>query len=230
MALNISTTQLGEDLVSLADTKTFLRISDTSDDAILTLLIQDASRAIEDYLGYDLFRQTYVEDLSGQGGNYLLVSRVPLESITSIVKDDSTTSLDSTTYEIHDMRVGSIYSTVGWSFSPFYSGDIAPGDPDPKKDSQNYQVTYVAGYQPADDTTVTSTVSTNLSTVPGAMKMAAYNTVRDWYFTVDRDRTISRIESEDFVIQYRGEEDQKIAVGELPLSAQRLLRPFELEI
>ncbi len=87
------------DLVSLETAKTYLGVEGTDDDAVLSSLITRASAAIVSYLGFNPnageYRET-VETLAGQ--QYILLSRTPVTSISSVSVNSA--ALSSDTYRL----------------------------------------------------------------------------------------------------------------------------------
>lgn len=84
-------------LVSLAEVKAHLGIEGDADDAVLSSLIARASAAIVSYLGFDPnageYRET-TETVTGQ--HYVVLSRVPVSSITAVTVDGAALSENDT--------------------------------------------------------------------------------------------------------------------------------------
>lgn len=113
-------------LVSLADARTHLGLSQTTNDDQLAGYLQTASRLAEDYTGKAWRRTAITKTFDGRSRTTLRL-RTPVISVTSVVEDGVT--LGSTYYALDAPR-GLLYrSGYGWSsYTP-----------------QNVTVTYVAG-------------------------------------------------------------------------------------
>lgn len=87
-------------IVGLAETKDHLNIAQTdiSQDEELRRAIAGASAVVEDIVGV-VARRSIVQTFSGDGGNVLLLSRLPVISVTSVVEDSIT--LPATDYTVN---------------------------------------------------------------------------------------------------------------------------------
>ena len=74
-------------LTTLADLKTYLGISDSSEDALLNLLIADADAAILGYIGRTIEQATLTEYYSGDGPQMLVLKQRPVTAVTSVHVD-----------------------------------------------------------------------------------------------------------------------------------------------
>lgn len=136
----------GEDLITLAQLKTYLNISVSTYDSQLSALISDASYALLKYCERDSFKSTtYTSSVfNGNGQWYFILPNTPITSITSFVFHSNSTS-DTTTYSGSNFNYEANTGEVRW-------------DPDATTTErwpfgfQNVQCTYVAGYSsiPAD--------------------------------------------------------------------------------
>lgn len=117
---------------TVEELKTYLGIGDTHRSTFLEYAIEDASRRIVDYLGYNPQSDTYSELYSGDG-TYELVTRArPITSLVSVSlwDGDTYTAIDSS--DVTQMQLRDWYiDGVDYKF---------------KKGSSNYRVSYVAGY------------------------------------------------------------------------------------
>lgn len=116
-------------LVSLADLKTYLNITSTTNDEELRQFILEATDIAERLTGRRLARQAVTETFTARGTSILL--NVPVVSITSVVEDGTT--LAATDYQLHGGS-GIITRVVNgipsnWSMTA----------------TQNITITYVAG-------------------------------------------------------------------------------------
>lgn len=81
------------DLVSLEDAKAHLQVTGTDDDAAISALIARASAAITSYIGAPMLSGGYRETFeTGCGQTYLILSRTPVSSITSVAVDSTVLS------------------------------------------------------------------------------------------------------------------------------------------
>lgn len=135
-------------IVNLSDFKAFLKITNTTNDSLLTMLLRSVSDFIQGVLisvdnsdgGYCNRRfkaTTYTTaNYSGDSTVNLLLRQYPINSIATIVIDETTTFPDGTNtladlgFYIDEEIAGNIIYTNGW----------ACGDP------HNIQITYNAGY------------------------------------------------------------------------------------
>lgn len=117
-------------IVSLADMKTHLNITSTTDDEELRFMISVATNIAENYCNRALTRQTVVETRDG-GGTSIILFQPPVLSISSIV--ENTTTLAASDYTT-DLASGIVYRGSQIARLPFFPG------------RQNITVTYVAGY------------------------------------------------------------------------------------
>jgi len=88
-------------LISLADQKTYLQITETSKDAILELLINSVSTFLDGETNRNLKEQTYTNLLLDGNGKVLLwLPDYPVGSIT--LKEDGVTLVEGTDFRVHD--------------------------------------------------------------------------------------------------------------------------------
>ena len=162
--VTVSEVAKSKDLVLLATVKSELGIASatTTYDAKLTRLIAAAGALFEgpDGLNRPPWRQTYQKLSPGPGGDRLLLSRWPIETITSIELNG--TAVTASTYSIGGTRRDRVYRSDGWSLSEHPGSSnrvgIAEG---PELD---YETAYVGGWlMPGDQDS------------PAAGKVATWN-------------------------------------------------------
>lgn len=148
--------------VSLDDMKDYLRVSDTSDDDLITSQITSATEAIKQYLRVGLLTETFVFKMDGfveqsadarlwalgggvhtisvpyvlNGGDSFDVPWAPLQSVTSIVtydRDNSSSTFSNTKYQV-DLQSGRIYLNESETW------------PSELRAKDAVEVTYIAGY------------------------------------------------------------------------------------
>ncbi|SEG44866.1 hypothetical protein SAMN04489712_105275 [Thermomonospora echinospora] len=120
------------DIISTTDAKAQLNMSDSTSDTELAGYVSAASRVVEKYVGAVIHRT--VTDTFDGGRSQLLLSTLPVVSITSVT--DTGTALAADGYTV-DLRAGVLTRLVGTSPTPFEAG------------YQSVQVVYTAG-QAAD--------------------------------------------------------------------------------
>lgn len=122
-------------LCALADVKTYLGITDTNSDAVLTALVASASAMIESYCNRVFLSASYTETRNGTGGAKLLLLNAPVTAVSSLTVDGYAVppapDAISPGY-LFDQQV--LYIRPG-----AYPGEFVRG-------IQNITVTYVAGY------------------------------------------------------------------------------------
>jgi hypothetical protein len=130
-------------LTTLANVKTLIQISDSSQDSLLTLLIASVSSQIETYCGRLFGYADYDEILASNNRQLLQVAQWPIKQITFIKQSGNTlvAGQDYQTY-FQYLNAGQIYRGQGWSGSSWVRGLTA----DPYAGDYIYEVSYSAGY------------------------------------------------------------------------------------
>lgn len=95
--------------VSLAQVKNYLNISSTNEDARLSNLISFACGAVENYIGQEILSNSYSETLDG-GRAAIFVSRIPLQTVYSVLEYDGTNYRKLNNPQTDGMSVTSINS------------------------------------------------------------------------------------------------------------------------
>lgn len=131
-------------LTTLDRAKSFLEISGDSKDTILTLLINQVTGSIEQFLKRSLLSQSYTEKYDGTGNNTLVLNQFPVTAFTSLevnTSGDSTEdwqTIDTKNYFWYrDGRV-----VLNNPIAGFLDQDAGDFLPYPKK----YKATYTAGF------------------------------------------------------------------------------------
>lgn len=148
--------------VSLADMKTYLRVDNTNDDALITDLIKSASESVKQYLRRPLITETFEMFMDGfnevngddnllrmgagvheasypfvlGGGNYIELPFPPIQTVSSITTYDRAnvaSVFSSTNYQL-DERGGRIYLNEGCVF------------PDNLRNKEAVKIEFIAGY------------------------------------------------------------------------------------
>ena len=76
-------------IVTLAEVKTYLKITDSSEDDFLTMLLADAVDVAQQYCRRRFEQATYTEYYSGTGTRMLVLRQRPVQSITSVYLDNN---------------------------------------------------------------------------------------------------------------------------------------------
>jgi uncharacterized phiE125 gp8 family phage protein len=130
-------------LITLDYTKTILRLSTTTYDALLTALISGISQAVKTYCRRDLVSTHYVELYDGSDAATLLLRRFPIITLNSVVIDANSsapTTLAADTFTL-------LPATGLVTFKP----DAPPVATRFPPGTNNIQVDYTAGFDPIPD-------------------------------------------------------------------------------
>lgn len=124
-------------LVTLADTKAFLKITASTEDTILETLVNAVSVLVSNYLGRKLVSAAFTEYYDGDGSDTLVLNQFPVTALSSINDDPTRTFAGST--EVVIARDTILDGNAGivrvWNGKPaFIYG------------RSNIKVTYTAGY------------------------------------------------------------------------------------
>jgi uncharacterized phiE125 gp8 family phage protein len=118
------------DLTTLANIKQWLKISDSTNDALLTRLVTASSEFIKTWLNRDIFSQTYVGVVDGFGGYRKVLENYPITAVSSVVVDQLPVPLSingNNGYTFNKWRV----ALIGYRFNRGVS---------------NVVISYTAGY------------------------------------------------------------------------------------
>lgn len=219
MGLTVTVPATAKKLTTVARAKTELGISDSSQDTLLALLLDEASDAIAAHCHRVWGRETVLETLPGTGRRLLGLSRTPLLSITSLT-EDGTALVQGTDYTIEDAASGALAREIGWwpslaggwdSFA-YTSGYILPG-----AQRWRYAVTYQAGFVLPEESN---------PTLPGGVERAALETIKSWYQARSgRDPALVVVSMGTERVQYAAP-GAATEIGALPPVALSLLAPW----
>lgn len=118
------------DLTSLANAKSWLGVSGSSDDALLTRLISASSDYIQTWLNRSIVQSAYTNTRNGNGGKRMMFRDYPVASISSLVIDQQSVPASiagGAGYVFNDTAI----MLIGYSFTRGF---------------QNVVITYTAGY------------------------------------------------------------------------------------
>lgn len=125
------------DLTTTALVKAYMKKTDVGDDALLAVLVSQASKMIETYTGRDFTAVTYTDELyNGNGGPKLYLKNYPIFSTPAIIiiNYDPFTATDLYTYTVNLEYL--VYGDEGYVH--MWGGWV--------KGHQNYKITFKAGY------------------------------------------------------------------------------------
>jgi hypothetical protein len=140
------------DLVTSTEVKTYLGISGSTHDTLITELIDLVSEYIEDYCN-TYFSSVAVTDKHDGGGEFLFVTKAPIISITSITDNLDSTVVAATDYDAY-LKSGRIYresNTTLWTSN----------EPRWFEGRQRFTIVYQAGH----------------AVIPEAVKWVAYTLI-----------------------------------------------------
>lgn len=133
-------------LTTVATMEDELGITAGSATARLERLIAVASDIIERYCARKFGKATaIVENVKGQGGNLLILSRSPIIQVSSIKLDGEL--VDPATYELktEHKAAGMVWRDAGWAWTASSFNAMTPVDA-AGMEKRSYEVTYDAGY------------------------------------------------------------------------------------
>lgn len=182
MSLIVTVPASSTDLTTLATVKSFLGITGSTDDTVLSLLIKSASEAIVDFTNRFFAKETVVEKIPGSNSSILLLERTPIVSVSEVKFDGSVMTLSD--YSIDNAVAGFLYRDL----SAFHKSGLLKGnivaDPSPDRSRPIWQVTYVGGYG------LPSFGSPTAPLLPSSIEQVAINTVVSLFRSKDRDGLI----------------------------------------
>lgn len=192
------------DLTLLATVKTELGITDTGLDAWLATQITQASQAAATYCNRVFAQETLLDYFRLDcGADKLLLSRIPVASITTVVEDGVT--LTAADYEL-EASTGFLWRLDGADNRSCWA-------------AAKIVVTFIAGYE-------------LLATLPPDIERAAIILVKQAYFAKQRDPLVKGETVEIPGVETRRSDFWVGSVpgdnGGIPLEAQALLDPYRI--
>jgi len=209
MGVTVSVAASSTDLTTTATIKGVLGVSSTKFDAELERLIGAATSAIEEYVQHVFAKQTYVERVNGSAHPMLMLTNVPITSVTGIVCDSSPIE----DYSIHDAAAGILYRSAGWLESAWVGWGTSDSYRVQGTGERIYAVTYEAGY---------ITPGLPNPDLPKHIEQACIETVVDWYRSSKRDSAVKSKKVGDLAISYKGAQELTLE-DRLPAGARALL-------
>lgn len=147
--VSVSSPARSQLIVPVATVRSELGIADTSQDTKIARLILSVAAAFAGQGGLQrpLVRQTYVERAIGleRGGDLLLLSRRPIESVTSVTEGvEAPETIAAADYSVSGAGRAALYREDGWPLvSSIGRGSAVDGGA-----LYDYTVTYIAGWLP----------------------------------------------------------------------------------
>lgn len=173
-------------LTTLAEVKTELMISGSSEDSYLERLIESASARIAGYCNRAFYWEADIaEAVAGYGHNNLIVLRAPIVSISSITYSDS--AVDADNYSVGDAEGGLIYRKDGWSWTASYRVSASP-EKFPGSENKSYEVIYSGGYVTQNQVDLDGSLT---RTLPYDLEDACIEFVTSRYSARGRDRNLT---------------------------------------
>jgi hypothetical protein len=222
--LRTCTSSTGMQLTTLATLKAVMfgaTATSTVEDDVLDAYITRASEAVQDYLGYPLYRAVYEETVPGGGDNALMLSRTPVTVVESVV--DGEDELDSTGYVIEEPGAGLLRRDEGFPWTAAVGFEL-DSRPVPGSEQRRYTVVYEAGYTFAGSTTTSDSWLTYTTgrTMPYWPEQATLETAKSWYKKKAADGSVQSKSIGDLSITY-GQSNMNEAMKLLPETALAVL-------
>jgi hypothetical protein len=194
--ITVTTPAADQLLATVQGAKNLLGISDTTQDALLGVILDGASSAWSSYCGRVFGSEVVTETVPGNDRYSLIMGRRPLASVSEVRQDDDVVDTDN--YQIESDVAGLLYNVNRWT-------SLTNKRPD------YWAVDYTAGYVLPNHG--------GTQTLPGDIEQACLETVKTWYLGRCRDMTIRSEQVGEYV-------DRSFTGQALPLIAQNLLKPW----
>lgn len=140
-------------IITLAELKSYLGVTDTSQDDVLNIFLDSANDFVEAYVGRNIEADDYTEYKDWDGQRYILLENYPVNTITSFQVNQWT--LDTPDYQDVDASEYKLSPKLWKIFLTFYK----------ERGFQNYKIEYNAGY----------------TTIPGDLKLATLKLAGSYY-------------------------------------------------
>jgi len=214
-------------LVSVADIKEVLDITDSAYDTMIERLLSRATARIQNYCGKHLLVQRYDVRTPSYGSVNLYLPHRFIRTLFAVRDSSSTgqTALSSTGYSL-DANKGLLYRDEGWEWSAQFNANSIVSDPVVGAEYRRWYLDYSAGFIPSGgkDSTWDGTTDTG-QTVPADLQEAAIGLVaRSWRSRL-RDPDVASERVGELSITYRDSNAVRGSVG-IPEDIADLLRPY----
>ena len=203
MAVTVSVPPSTTKLITLADLKAILGITDSASDTLLGNIIQRGSDAIARFCNRVFAQRTIIETLPGPGGQLLKLKFSLIVTLTSIAYDGET--VDSDSYTLIEPAAGIVFCESYWAYTGHKS---------------SYTATYAHGYNLPD--------MSGADTLPHDIQQAALELCKGMWLARQRDPSVSMESVPDvYTVQYGGNGGKGAVVGAIPPNVQELLLPYK---
>jgi hypothetical protein len=132
-------------LTTLANVKTLIQMpsGDTSQDALISLLISSVSAQVETYCNRQFGYADYIETLASNNRQLLQLQQWPVNNV-AYVKQSGNVLVSGQDYQVYPQYLdcGQLYRGPGWTGSSWVRGLTA----DPYTGEYIYEASYMAGY------------------------------------------------------------------------------------
>jgi uncharacterized phiE125 gp8 family phage protein len=223
--LQVLVTATSDLLVSVADVKESMDLTDAVNDTKLARFIGRASARIDAYCHRTFLLQTYRALLPAYGGERLLLPCAPVRAVLAVYDGTDTGTarqLSATEYTV-DKQNGWIEYESGWPWSAQSRPEVAPF-PEPNSEVARYIVDWSAGYVPLNGTTATGDGATSTGcTIPLDLQEAAISLTRSRWLSRTRDQAISSKRVGELSITYKAD---AVESAGLPVEVRDLLAPY----
>ena len=155
------TTQPANEIFTLQEVKDYLKVDDTTEDTLITTLLQSARQAAESYLNQALITQTITEKLDKLSDHTIYLSVSPVIAVISFQYkdgDNTTQTFAAANYVVDNFIKPARLALAYGSTWPTLYGNI-----------NDVTITYTAGY------------GSDASLVPGQIKQAILLMITDAY-------------------------------------------------
>ena len=192
---------LDKALTTLARLKSYLEISGSTKDTLLTMILYGAWKFMEQYTGRKFARTAYSQELyDGKESNKLILKQAPVISGQTFTLQHRTTGLNEDAWETIDTENYWIDYDKGiiTMNSKFVGG------------TQNYRVTYTAGYYVAKDSQYQDGTDDNLD-LPYDLELACWKLCAAEYMNRKNiGRTSERVRDMSVTYAKQVEKDQEL--------------------
>ena len=172
-------------IATLAEFKSYLWITDSSQDTVLQLIIDWANKTIVNYIGRNIESDDYIEYIDWNAQNSILLENYPVSGLTKI--ENNTWTLDNPVWEEVE---SSSYKLSPNDWRIFLLFNLIRG-------FQNYKITYTAWYTtiPADLKLATLKLASNTYNTQDGIKSESVNWDRLEFITSMSNDVISILNS-----------------------------------
>lgn len=177
MAITVVTPATNRRITIAEHVKDVLGIGDDdlSLDTLINRWIDQVTSLFEERCNRVFAKQTYDETVKGYGGVRIMVSQLPILTLTSVKY--AGTAIDAATYDV-DADTGIIYRSAGWYWTAASSHHAVGFVPIAGSERNAYTVRYTAGYRlPGEAGTDPA--------LPYGLEILAIEQVKSWY--LDRE-------------------------------------------